>query len=102
MSALRPQADIRKEKSRKDLREMREGVESGCQQPTEIKNMKFQVLIIRQENPTDGTNGHHDAHFATRREAMAYAATELGNGYERAAIIQRTVRGQRRIATLTA
>jgi hypothetical protein len=64
--------------------------------------MKFQVLIIRQENPTDGTNGHHDAHFATRREAMAYATTELGNGYERATVIQRTVRGQRRIATLTA
>ena len=64
--------------------------------------MKFQVLIIRQENPTDGTNGHHDAHFATRREAMAYAATELDKGYDRATVIQHTIRGQRRIATLTA
>ncbi len=71
--------------------------------PTEIKNMKpFTVIITRQSAPTDGTNGHHGAAFDTRREAMAYATTELGNGYERAAVIQHTIRGQRRVATLTA
>jgi len=66
------------------------------------KMKPFTVIITRQSTPTDGTNGHHSAAFDTRREAMAYAATELGNGYERAAVIQHTVRGQRRVATLTA
>jgi len=77
--------------------------ESGCQQLQPKQNMKpFTVIITRQSAPTDGTNGHHGAAFDTRREAMAYATTELGNGYERAAVIQHTIRGQRRVATLTA
>ena len=62
----------------------------------------FSVIITRQSSPTDGTNGHHGAAFDTRREAMAYATTEMANGYERAAVIQHTVRGQRRLAALTA
>jgi hypothetical protein len=62
----------------------------------------FSVIITRQETPTDGTNGGHGADFATRREAMAYAASEMAKGYERAAVILFTVRGQRRLATLTA
>jgi len=44
MHALRPQADIRKEKNRKDLRGLNDVVESGCQQSTEIKNMNSQQI----------------------------------------------------------
>lgn len=62
----------------------------------------FSVIITRESNPTDGTNGWHGADFATRREALAYAAAEVANGNERAAVIQHTVRGQRRIANLAA
>ena len=62
----------------------------------------FSVIITRQSSPTDGTNGWHGADFDSRREAMAYAAAELANGYERAIVIQWTRKGQRRIATLTA
>jgi hypothetical protein len=62
----------------------------------------FSVLITRQETPTDGTNGWHGADFDSRREALAYASAEMAKGYERAAVILHTVRGQRRVATLTA
>lgn len=60
----------------------------------------FSVIIIRSSNPADGTNGWHGADFATRREALAYAASEVTNGCERAAVIQHTRSGQRRIANL--
>jgi hypothetical protein len=74
-----------------------------CQQLQPKSKMNtFSVIITRQSSPTDGTNGWHGADFDSRREALAYATTELANGYERAAVIQHTVLGQRRIATLTA
>jgi hypothetical protein len=60
----------------------------------------FTVIITRQASPTDSTNGWHGADFAARREAVAYAAAEMAKGYEKAAVIQHTVRGQRRIANL--
>lgn len=62
----------------------------------------FSVIITRSANPTDSTNGWHGADFATRREAMTYAAAEVAKGYERAAVIQHTRSGQRRIANLAA
>ena len=62
----------------------------------------FTVIITRESAPTDSTNGWHGAGFATKRAAMAYAAAEMAKGYERAAVIQHTVRGQRRIANLAA
>jgi hypothetical protein len=60
----------------------------------------FTVIITRESNPTDSSNGWHGADFATRREATAYAVAEMAAGAERAAVIQHTVRGQRRIANL--
>ena len=62
----------------------------------------FTVIVTRQSAPTDGTNGHHGRSFNTRREALEYAHSEIASGCERAAVIQHTVRGQRRIATLNA
>ena len=62
----------------------------------------FSVIITRQASPTDNTNGWHGADFATRREAMAYAAAEIAKSNERASIIQHTRSGQRRIANLAA
>ena len=62
----------------------------------------FTVIITRESTPADNNNGWHGADFATRREALAYAAAEMAKGYERAAVIQHTVRGQRRIANLAA
>ena len=62
----------------------------------------FSVIITRNSNPVDGTNGWHGADFATRREALAYAAAEVANGNERAAVLQHTRSGQRRIANIAA
>ena len=62
----------------------------------------FTVIITRTSTPTDSTNGWHGADFATRREAMEYAAAEMAKGYQKAAVIQHTTRGQRRIANLAA
>jgi hypothetical protein len=65
-------------------------------------NTPFTVIVTRQSVPTDGTNGHHGRSFNTRREALAYAQSEIASGCERASVTQWTVRGQRRIATLNA
>lgn len=62
----------------------------------------FTVIITRQSAPTDGSCGWHGEGFATKREAMTYAASEIAKGYESAAVIQYTRKGQRRIATLPA
>ena len=62
----------------------------------------FSVFIIRQENPTDRTNGHHVMAFENKADAIGYAESEMAKGYERAIVIQWTRKGQRRIATLTA
>ncbi len=70
--------------------------------PPHHMNTPFTVIVTRQSAPTDGTNGHHGRSFNTRREALEYAHSELASGCERAAVIQHTVRGQRRIATLNA
>ena len=59
----------------------------------------FIVLVTRESSPTDGTNGHHAAGFKKRKFALEYAKSEMGKGFERAAVILHTKRGGRRIAT---
>ncbi len=67
-----------------------------------LMSAPFTVIVTRQSNPTDGTNGWHGKDFRTRDAAISYALLQTLEGCERAVVIQHTVIGQRRIATFKA
>lgn len=48
----------------------------------------FSVLIVREADPKDQTSGTHGQDFDHKKDAIAYAESEMAKGYERAVIHQ--------------